>query len=908
MGKASMLSVIAVLIGTSVITFGFQRTSVETGAVQGDYQEELIARRMAESGLNMALSKTQRDFDSWRSGYTTTSYKSGTFSVSTSGPATGPIVLSADGTYGDANYRIESNLSRLAPSPAAVLLNADTANVSLSGSDWLITGRDTPTSGTEGWGRGSFVNGVWAKTNGIQTAFQDASTGSEKDNIRGELPEHDIISDDLSTDLEAFYTEAYNLATTVYNSDQTFSGSTTIGSPSAPEIVLVKGDATFTGSVKGYGMLLVEGDLQASDNAEWHGLVFAKGAGEMDVSFSGNAKVYGATYVTHVSGDADPSVQVGGETFPPLTVWAVDDDSAILHYYSLSEGNEFVNVEGAIEGIQTDKDVEAFTLSSDGTIYFMNNSGTSQLYKIDPQEFDKDGATSVNATYIGDTGLSAGSSNHEITNLQVINGNLYGIGKKSKKIWQVNTSTGRVTQVGTLNTNGSFRTDGLTLGSDGTVYLIKTKNNTSELWKFDSFPNGALTYVMDIAGSGKVEALTAHPNGYLYAADSGQWYLLNVGSQSTTVLQEYQSDIEGMDFYFDGESSTYASHSNGSSKVTICHIPPGNPSNAHNIVVSVNAQDAHLAHGDVLGDCPTGDMPDTCTATISSTDSNTHLVGDGDVLCIEPTGTVTGGITVSGTGEVYNDGTVMPPYIIVQNGGTFTNGGTVSSQNVSINNDGQYINEGTTTISSNFSPGSGSYVNIGTTTVMGTLNVNSNVVFSNYCTLYVQGDLNVNDTLNNYSVIELTGKLQNNGSGTINTFDDSRIAAISLINDGSITGPSTGEGVITVSASALVSRNGGGATGNVYFCTSNATVTGSANLADFNIGCPAVYPSCTYGIMSTGSGMLTFSLSGNAGVYYSTEAIGKLVVLLPSIRQQSWIVEHDQFGKRVAASSAGTQP
>jgi len=38
-------------------------------------------------------------------------------------------------------------------------------------------------------------------------------------------------------------------------------------------------------------------------------------------------------------------------------------------------------------------------------------------------------------------------------------------------------------------------------------------------------------------------------------------------------------------------------------KVLICHIPPGNPENAHTIRVSVNAVPAHLAHGDALGPC-----------------------------------------------------------------------------------------------------------------------------------------------------------------------------------------------------------------------------------------------------------------------------------------------------------------
>ena len=52
-------------------------------------------------------------------------------------------------------------------------------------------------------------------------------------------------------------------------------------------------------------------------------------------------------------------------------------------------------------------------------------------------------------------------------------------------------------------------------------------------------------------------------------------------------------------------------------QVTLCHIPPGNPANAHAITVNVNAVQAHLAHGDHIGDCdaptasavPPGDQP-----------------------------------------------------------------------------------------------------------------------------------------------------------------------------------------------------------------------------------------------------------------------------------------------------------
>ena len=38
-------------------------------------------------------------------------------------------------------------------------------------------------------------------------------------------------------------------------------------------------------------------------------------------------------------------------------------------------------------------------------------------------------------------------------------------------------------------------------------------------------------------------------------------------------------------------------------KVYVCHIPPGNPANAHTIHISINAVPAHLAHGCSVGAC-----------------------------------------------------------------------------------------------------------------------------------------------------------------------------------------------------------------------------------------------------------------------------------------------------------------
>lgn len=59
-----------------------------------------------------------------------------------------------------------------------------------------------------------------------------------------------------------------------------------------------------------------------------------------------------------------------------------------------------------------------------------------------------------------------------------------------------------------------------------------------------------------------------------------------------------------------GKISTAASDVMKNNKIIICHIPPGNPENAHSIEVSINATNAHLngnnGHRDFIGDCFSG--------------------------------------------------------------------------------------------------------------------------------------------------------------------------------------------------------------------------------------------------------------------------------------------------------------
>ncbi|HBS85977.1 MAG: hypothetical protein A2W91_08525 [Bacteroidetes bacterium GWF2_38_335] len=49
--------------------------------------------------------------------------------------------------------------------------------------------------------------------------------------------------------------------------------------------------------------------------------------------------------------------------------------------------------------------------------------------------------------------------------------------------------------------------------------------------------------------------------------------------------------------------SSFSITAQNNGKITICHFPPGNPDNPQTIIINANALDAHLAHGDQIGNC-----------------------------------------------------------------------------------------------------------------------------------------------------------------------------------------------------------------------------------------------------------------------------------------------------------------
>ena len=86
------------------------------------------------------------------------------------------------------------------------------------------------------------------------------------------------------------------------------------------------------------------------------------------------------------------------------------------------------------------------------------------------------------------------------------------------------------------------------------------------------------------------------------------------------------------------------------SKTTVCHVPPGNPANAHTICVGNAAVPAHLAHGDFLGTCICDGSGSDGTGSDGTGSDGTGSDGTGSVGTGSD-GTGSGSDTGSGTGS-----------------------------------------------------------------------------------------------------------------------------------------------------------------------------------------------------------------------------------------------------------------
>lgn len=275
------------------------------------------------------------------------------------------------------------------------------------------------------------------------------------------------------------------------------------------------------------------------------------------------ADLLGCWIYVNVHTPNNPAGEIRGQLFKTkeveqsyMTIWAAKSneaqDNSVFSFYNLAEGNEFRKDEGDIIGYIGKKNIVDLTIDIGGNFYFLNNSWTSVLFRINPDEIDFDPSTPLKAKHVGRIRTSEDNL-IDVSNIRFIRGKLYAINNENNKLYEVSQFDAMAREIADLSSLES-KSAGFTFAADGNVYLLKNVDESrSELWKFDKFPSSQLSLVTEVSALDKLESLTAHPNGKLYAADRKNFYEINLAEKTVGILENHIVEAGGLDFDFNTE-------------------------------------------------------------------------------------------------------------------------------------------------------------------------------------------------------------------------------------------------------------------------------------------------------------------------------------------------------------------
>ena len=191
-------------------------------------------------------------------------------------------------------------------------------------------------------------------------------------------------------------------------------------------------------------------------------------------------------------------------------------------------------------------------------------------------------------------------------------GNLYVSGSSTAQIMRYDGSSGAFIDIFTSGA-GLDVARGLVFGPDGNLYVTHFDNNVA---RYDGQTGMFIDFFVPtgIGGLDVPADLTFGPDGDLYVSDiaPGANHVLRYDGQTGALIDVFATGLVTPTFLtFVPESDEGEGEGE---EVCICHIPPGNPGNAHTICVGQAAVPAHLAHGDDPHPCPESDSSSNAAA------------------------------------------------------------------------------------------------------------------------------------------------------------------------------------------------------------------------------------------------------------------------------------------------------
>ena len=307
MGKSAILLALASILSWTMTSSSRHQTFLEQEDEQAYYEEHVLAREKALSGFNVVVSNTSFDFTGYRTELTSSDYRDGTFDITAMSSTGDTVNVTATGRVGRADYTFVADLiwrSKLAA------LNIDgPVNFSKGiGSSYLINGVNTRVDDPDGHSSGVLPHAYGIYSN-INQAHQEMKAGLQDELVVGgnnggpgsfangasygdSHPDFDDLSDKILNNV--CNPDSPHSRCIFLNGDQTFAGNDVFGSRHNPVVVVVDGNVSFRGKIKGYGVLYIKGNFKTEvGQPRWEGLIYASTQGGSH-ELRGQPEIYGA--------------------------------------------------------------------------------------------------------------------------------------------------------------------------------------------------------------------------------------------------------------------------------------------------------------------------------------------------------------------------------------------------------------------------------------------------------------------------------------------------------------------------------------------------------------------------------------------------------------------------------------
>jgi len=276
MGNASIILALVAMFSWTMAFSSQNVTFLETEKVQADYEEQVLAREIATSWLNVEAARLKNDFEGYRLSLLDAAYNDGFYDVDITQPETDRVRVVVNGFYGDAGFQYNAVFAK-GPSTeqvpeffasamvvggnidfdnSAIISTAGLNNSTIRGNQNINF--NIGTSFVEGFGwyhENLNVSNGQSVTDIFNPVYNPAG-----DPVTEQKPEVDIPV--IST------SELKGLATQTTYENVYLSGEVALGTINSPKIWYVGQNLRTTGNIEfsGYGIFLVAGNIEFLHN------------------------------------------------------------------------------------------------------------------------------------------------------------------------------------------------------------------------------------------------------------------------------------------------------------------------------------------------------------------------------------------------------------------------------------------------------------------------------------------------------------------------------------------------------------------------------------------------------------------------------------------------------------------